>query len=193
MQRYPHGSPARGSLASCTRSRLLNAAAQEFARNGFHGTGLRAVAERAGTSLGSVRYHFGGKAQLYRAVLQERLGSLRNVVAVPPRGRDALARTLLALTYALVADPDAGRLFFRAALEYPDAAADEITGLVHDLAATIAGSFDTASPVAANPHLLAAECLCAGAANGLLFAKLGRTQLVDPEILALHLLDLVRT
>lgn len=192
MHRPPQDPPGCAACSPGTRSRLLSAAARDFARKGFYGTGLRGVAERAGTSLGSVRYHFGGKAELYLAVLQDRLGSLRAVVAASPRGQDALARTLFALIHALVADPDAGRLFLRAALDYPGAAADEITALVEDLAAIVAGSSDKACPDGAYAHALAAECLCAAATNVLFFAKMGLTPHVDPDSLTLHILDLVK-
>jgi TetR/AcrR family transcriptional regulator len=51
-----------------TRRALLDAALEEFAANGFAGTTVRAIADRAGVSKDLISYHFGGKAELYREV-----------------------------------------------------------------------------------------------------------------------------
>src|SRR2546429_5843303 len=51
-----------------SRSALLDAALEEFAANGFAGTTVRAIADRAGVSKDLITYHFGSKAELYREV-----------------------------------------------------------------------------------------------------------------------------
>jgi AcrR family transcriptional regulator len=51
-----------------SRRALLDAALEEFAANGFAGTTVRAIADRAGVSKDLISYHFGGKAELYREV-----------------------------------------------------------------------------------------------------------------------------
>ena len=54
-----------------TKSRLLEAAGEEFASKGFEGATVRSICDRAGTNLAAVNYHFGDKEQLYeQAVLQ---------------------------------------------------------------------------------------------------------------------------
>ncbi|HEX8913329.1 MAG TPA: helix-turn-helix domain-containing protein, partial [Humisphaera sp.] len=52
------------------RVRMLEAAEREFARAGYRAAGLRAICRGAGVTLGMVRYYFGGKAGLYRAVVE---------------------------------------------------------------------------------------------------------------------------
>jgi AcrR family transcriptional regulator len=47
---------------------LLRAAADGFARRGYHGTTVEAIARQAGVNKALVSYHFGGKEQLYLAV-----------------------------------------------------------------------------------------------------------------------------
>jgi AcrR family transcriptional regulator len=52
-----------------TRARLLDAAADLFARRGFHAVSTDAVAEAADRTSGAVYAHFGGKAGLLLALL----------------------------------------------------------------------------------------------------------------------------
>ncbi len=54
-----------------TRGILLNTGARLFALNGYNGVSMRTLASEAGVNLATVSYHFGGKAGLYEAILQE--------------------------------------------------------------------------------------------------------------------------
>jgi AcrR family transcriptional regulator len=56
-----------------TRERLIEAAAQVFARKGFAATSVDEVAETAGLTKGAVYSNFDSKEELVRAVLEERL------------------------------------------------------------------------------------------------------------------------
>jgi AcrR family transcriptional regulator len=53
-----------------TRERLLQAATRLFADGGYRGASVRDICNLAGANPGAVSYHFGGKRQLYRAVLR---------------------------------------------------------------------------------------------------------------------------
>jgi len=55
--------------AEGTKTAVLASAEQLFARNGFHGTSLAAVAAASGISDGLILYHFKSKEGLYQAVL----------------------------------------------------------------------------------------------------------------------------
>jgi len=55
-----------------TRARLLEAAAEVFARCGFHSASVDEVAEAAGFSKGAVYSNFGGKDDLFLALLDQR-------------------------------------------------------------------------------------------------------------------------
>lgn len=59
-----------------TRTALLRAARDLFARRGYDGASIRAITRRADANLGSVTYHFGSKEELYHAVLEEVMAPL---------------------------------------------------------------------------------------------------------------------
>jgi len=54
-----------------TKEALINAAGELAAETGFPNVSTRAIAERANENIGSIHYHFGGKEQLFEAVVQE--------------------------------------------------------------------------------------------------------------------------
>ncbi|WP_055589478.1 TetR/AcrR family transcriptional regulator [Streptacidiphilus griseoplanus] len=54
-----------------TRERVLDAAAEEFAAQGYAATALHAVAVRAGVTKGALYAHFSSKEELARAVVRE--------------------------------------------------------------------------------------------------------------------------
>lgn len=63
-----------------TPQRLLAAAREVFAREGYDGASIRAITAAAGANLGAVTYHFGSKERLYHTVLDAVLGPLRSRV-----------------------------------------------------------------------------------------------------------------
>lgn len=64
-----------------TRLRLLDAALELFARDGFEGTSTRALADKAGANLPAIQYYFGSKEGLYRAVVDEIIAEIETAVA----------------------------------------------------------------------------------------------------------------
>lgn len=70
-----------------TRQLLLRAAAHLFARHGYDGVSLDAVAEEAGFSKGAVYWHFSSKQELLASLLElhceQRLDQARSMLAVP--------------------------------------------------------------------------------------------------------------
>lgn len=49
------------------RARIIAAAVEQFAANGFEGTTMKAIADEAGVSVGLIQHHFDTKAGLHRA------------------------------------------------------------------------------------------------------------------------------
>lgn len=58
-----------------SRQRLLEAAVQCFAEQGFAKTSTRTIAAQAGVNIAAISYYFGDKAGLYRAAFTEPMGS----------------------------------------------------------------------------------------------------------------------
>ncbi|NJB67250.1 AcrR family transcriptional regulator [Desulfobaculum xiamenense] len=54
-----------------TRQLLLDEGGRLFARKGYDGVSTRDIAAASGVNLASIAYHFGGKAGLYHAVLED--------------------------------------------------------------------------------------------------------------------------
>jgi AcrR family transcriptional regulator len=79
--------------ADPTPERLLDAAREVFAREGYDGASVRTITTAAGANLGAVTYHFGSKEQLYHAVLDTVLSPLRTrILAVCEQPLPPLAR-----------------------------------------------------------------------------------------------------
>jgi AcrR family transcriptional regulator len=77
-----------------TREGVLAAAARVFARNGFHGASLDAVAEEAGFSRGAVYYNFADKEELFLELLDRRCAErARDIREVFGAGGDDIAAT----------------------------------------------------------------------------------------------------
>ena len=77
-----------------TREQVLAAAARVFARSGFHGTSLDAVAEEAGFSRGAVYYNFADKEELFLELLDRRCAErARDIREVFGSGGDDIAST----------------------------------------------------------------------------------------------------
>ena len=96
--------PARRSRVEAqreTRERLLDAAAVEFAEQGFHGASIDAITARAGFTRGAFYSNFDHKADLLVELTERRVGAfledqLGRLLATPPGERaNALAHWLV--------------------------------------------------------------------------------------------------
>lgn len=85
-----------------TKRNIVDVATQEFARKGYGGARVDAIAERTRTSKRMIYYYFGGKEGLYLAVLEEAYSSIRRTEAtldlerLPP---EKALSTLVAFTF----------------------------------------------------------------------------------------------
>jgi AcrR family transcriptional regulator len=91
---------ARAAQKAATRDAVLTAAREEFERVGFEAANLRAIAERAGVSAGTVIHHYGDKRDLLHAALFEDLEKTLSR-ALARLGTPPLERQLEALTRAM--------------------------------------------------------------------------------------------
>src|ERR1700745_3358087 len=74
MPRLPKDGPAGGawqwSRTAQTQRALLDAARQVFTERGFAEASIADIVQRAGSSVGSLYHHFGGKSELFIALWQ---------------------------------------------------------------------------------------------------------------------------
>jgi AcrR family transcriptional regulator len=85
-----------------TRRNIVEVATGEFARKGYSGARVDAIAARMRTSKRMIYYYFGGKEELYLAVLEEAYSGIRRAEAtldlenLPP---EAALRTIVSFTF----------------------------------------------------------------------------------------------
>ncbi len=60
------------------RARIIQAAMDEFASRGFKGASMDAIASRTHTTRAMINYYFGGKEQVYLAVLEQVYAEIRH-------------------------------------------------------------------------------------------------------------------
>ena len=109
--------PARESpAAGGARERILAAALEVFAEQGFDGARTRDIAERAGANLGLLAYYFGGKLELWRAAVAAAFSELgRELGAADPGAevadeRERLERLLRRFVHYVAKHPAFMRL-----------------------------------------------------------------------------------
>lgn len=98
-----------------TKQRILDAAEQVFAEDGFKGASLRHITELAQVDLGAIRYHFDSKTSLFGEVIrrrvdplcEERLRRLDALEAAHPHGAplEGLVEAFLHPALGLVNEP----------------------------------------------------------------------------------------
>jgi TetR/AcrR family transcriptional regulator len=105
---------AKGQIRAANRERILGAAEKVFARAGFNGATMAAIADAAGLPKANLHYYFGGKPELYREVLAGTLhGWLAPMDGLAPEAdpRQALDAYIRAKMAMSAARPDASRVF----------------------------------------------------------------------------------
>jgi AcrR family transcriptional regulator len=126
--------PATIRKGEATRSRIVDAAYLLFLEQGYHGTSMRQIVERAGITMGGIYNHFAGKEEIWQAVLatkhpyHEILPLLRSAQgdAVADFVRDAATR----LVSELGRRPDLLNLMFIELVEFDG---KHVTDLYHQI------------------------------------------------------------
>ena len=137
---HPRGTPAR----------ILDAAEDVFAAEGYAGASMRDIARRADVPFGALHYHWGSKKQLWEAVFT-RLGDrtrdtiMRNLKPGNTAGEliDNLVDSFVDL---LISKPNTVRLAFRMALERDEMRLLSIRRMFADLARLGTSVFERLMP-----------------------------------------------
>lgn len=104
-----------------TKERILGAAEELFAQNGFAGTSLREVTSRADVNVAAVNYHFGSKENLVNEVFrrrmdemsEQRLAQLALAKENSPGDLEAILSAFIRPALALNIDRHGGAAFVR--------------------------------------------------------------------------------
>jgi AcrR family transcriptional regulator len=122
---------------SSSKDHILDAAAQLFAAQGFTGTTIKQIANKAGVNSALLYYYFNDKERLYHAVLQRLVGRLISgtLQRIQTKGSpsDRIRGFIEAQVETIVANPELPRLFMREMLDHDAAHAVE---QIQHLAAT---------------------------------------------------------
>jgi AcrR family transcriptional regulator len=104
-----------------TKDRILHAAEELFAHQGFASTSLRQVTSRADVNIAAVNYHFGSKDNLVNEVFRrrmddmsaERLNALKQAVQANPGELEPVLAAFVEPALAMARDRHGGGAFIR--------------------------------------------------------------------------------
>lgn len=104
-----------------TKDRILHAAEELFAQQGFASTSLRQVTSRADVNIAAVNYHFGSKDNLVNEVFRrrmdvmsaQRLAALAKAVDATPGQLDPILAAFVEPALAMAQDRHGGGAFIR--------------------------------------------------------------------------------
>jgi len=111
----PTAMPVDPEQTYTSRTRLLSAGKELFAREGYEQASTAAIAKAAGTSESQLMRYFGGKAGLLDAIFNESWAPLNDevqkLIAGAPHAREAVLGVLSVVTRAFGVDPELAALF----------------------------------------------------------------------------------
>ena len=151
----------KGLIRQTNEALILSAAEKVFARAGFGGATMAAIAEASGLPKANLHYYFGSKDVLYRAVLARTLHDWLEPMQVIQAGavpRAALEQYIRAKMAMAAQRPDGSKVFANELLHGAPVVqgllAGELRDLVREKAAVIQGWVDAGQMAAVDPvHL----------------------------------------
>lgn len=143
-----------------TKERLVAAAREMFAREGYRGATVRAITDAVGVNVSAVAYHFDSKERLYHEVLRDVLLPLRERVLEacqrPGEPRERLEGVIHAVFEHLLENPDQPRFMVGIRMEedrFPPVV-QKILGPVIQALLRLMGEAQAASVVREAPPML---------------------------------------
>ncbi|AYD04133.1 TetR/AcrR family transcriptional regulator [Neorhizobium sp. NCHU2750] len=183
-----------------TKADILDVATVEFATHGLAGGRIDAIAEKTRTSKRMIYYYFGGKEDLYLAVLERSYRQIRTIEAdlelqeMPP---EKALRILIAATFDYdEANPDFIRLVsseninYAAHMHRSESLRDLNVSIINTLAAILArGAAEGVFKRNADPidvHMLISAFCFFRVSNRHTFGTIFRRDLSEPTLLGHH-------
>ena len=107
------------------KQRLLQEATRLFARNGFEGTSIQAIADAVGIRKPSLLYHFASKdelrAQVTKQIVDHWQAELPRLLSAATDEQDRFSSTITAVVEFFLEDANRATLVLREVLDRPDA------------------------------------------------------------------------
>jgi len=129
-----------------TLRKLLDAAAVEFGERGFHEASISGITRRAGTALGSFYTYFDSKDAIFRALVADMSGRVRDHVAPAMEGAtgaiDAEARALVAFLQFARAHQEIYRIVDEAEFVDPESFRNHYASTAERIAGRLAAGAD---------------------------------------------------
>ena len=136
----------KGLIRQANEARILGAGERVFARAGFNGATMAAIADEAGLPKANLHYYFGAKQDLYRAVLARTLHDWlapMQAITADAEPRAALATYIRAKMAMSQQRPDASRVYANELLHGAPVVGEllrtELRDIVREKATVIAG------------------------------------------------------
>jgi AcrR family transcriptional regulator len=141
-----------------TRERLISAGTTVFAENGFRGAAVRDICNLARVNPGAISYHFGGKRQLYRAVLRSAVDHLAGVArdAAGERGRLGIRDGFMAVEKETRTGAPGPRLLLRDLADGGQMALEALAPVIRELQSAFADAHGASEEPAMRRHVTAA-------------------------------------
>lgn len=115
-------------------SEILQAAMDEFAENGFAGAKIEAIAERAGVAKGTVYLYYATKAELFEAIVRDRISpvfaQVSQMVDRWPGDTSSLLQTVIQTFYKQMIESDQRRMILKTLIAEGDRFG-ELTAFYH--------------------------------------------------------------
>ena len=117
-----------------TRAAIVSAAHHLFITQGYHGTSMRQIAQKAGIALGGIYNHFSGKEDIFQAVFVENHPYLEMIPAMEAAQGDTVEEFVhdaaSRMMDAIYKRPDFLNLMFIEIVEFKSAHAHELFGTI---------------------------------------------------------------
>jgi AcrR family transcriptional regulator len=177
--------------ASARREQLLDVALEVFAKQGYHGTSMNDVAERAGVTKPVLYQHFDSKRDLYLALLEEvgarMLATITKATAEATDGRTQTLAGFRAYFRWVDADRDAFVLLFGSGARRDE----EFNAAVRSVEARAAEAIAPLIAVDIDPvHQTTLAHGLVGLAEGVSRHLVGSGAAFDPDLLGEQVADL---
>jgi AcrR family transcriptional regulator len=156
---------------------ILDAAAAEFGDRGFHETGITHITQRAGVALGTFYTYFNSKEEVFRALVRDMSGQVREVVAPAiagaPDGLTAEREGLSAFLAFVLEHKEIYRIIDEAEFVDPDSYRQHYTTTAERIAARLEAAASRGEIAFDDPEIAAWALMGMNVFLGLRFGVMG--------------------